>query len=349
MRKEAFFRMERADAEALLARVPVVHFASTTPEGEPVLRAVHGVVVDGWLAFHGSPVGEKALSVGRTAVLSAEETVASIPSYFVDPELACPATTLYRSAQVHGTLEAVSDGAFKAVVLTALMQKFQPEGGYRPIRVEDPRYTKAVLGIGVVRVSLERLDGKAKLAQNRTPAERTRVLECLWRRGADGDCAAIEAIREANPGTPVPGVFAAPEGLSLHAALGARDVADVQRLLATTYWSLGVDAAFVARTHLRASAWVGARDASGRVVGSVRAISDEAKRAWVYDMVVAPEHQHKGLGARLMTLLLDHPAVRGTQSVLLQTRDAEGFYARLGFVPEAERPPPYPRVTMVRR
>ncbi len=125
--------MERAEAVALLERSGVVHLASTTADGAPVLRTVHGVVVRGALAFHGAPAGEKMEVIGREAVVSAEEVVAAIPSYFIDPERACPATTLYRSAQVHGRVERVDDAEEKAEVLSALMHRFQPEGGHVPI------------------------------------------------------------------------------------------------------------------------------------------------------------------------------------------------------------------------
>ena len=53
--------------------------------------------------------------------------------YFSDGERACPATTLYRSAQAHGTLEEVTSRADKARVLQALMEKYQPEGKHVPI------------------------------------------------------------------------------------------------------------------------------------------------------------------------------------------------------------------------
>jgi len=39
----------------------------------------------------------------------------------------------------------------------------------------------------------------------------------------------------------------------------------------------------------------------------------------------------RGLGAAVMNLLLDHPAVRRCRVVTLATRDAQRFYGRLGF------------------
>jgi len=61
-----------------------------------------------------------------------------------------------------------------------------------------------VAAILIARVRLGDLDGKAKLMQNRSPAERCRALEQMWARGLDGDPRAIELIRAANPDTPTP-------------------------------------------------------------------------------------------------------------------------------------------------
>jgi len=81
-------RSPHDEALALLARAPYVHLASTTREGAPLLRAVHGAVCDGMLCFHGSPVGEKTEAEGRPAVIGYEELVAEIPSYWTDAEMA---------------------------------------------------------------------------------------------------------------------------------------------------------------------------------------------------------------------------------------------------------------------
>jgi predicted N-acetyltransferase YhbS len=65
-------------------------------------------------------------------------------------------------------------------------------------------------------------------------------------------------------------------------------------------------------------------------------------------VVVADSLQRSGVGTLLMRLLLDHAAVRGTV-VSLATRDAAGFYARLGFQEVVtDHAGPYPRTMMVR-
>lgn len=334
------YRMDRAAAEALLARAPVVRVAGVSAGGAPVLRTVHAVVVDGALAFHGAPAGEKMEIVGGQVVVSAEETVASIPSYFVDPERACPATTYYRSVQVHGALERVDEQGAKARALAALMSKFQPEGGHVPIEPDHPLYRKAIAGLLVVRVSLETIDGKAKLGQNRSPEEIGRVIEALWRRGSPGDPRAIELVRAANPDHVVPPFLKVEpdgEGAALSCALGDEDAPAASALLCDAYWNAGRYSRDELVAAMRASsAWIGARDSTGALIATARAFGDGLKRAWIADVMVAPAWRGRGIGASLMRLLLDHPAVRGVRAVSLSTRDAGSFYAKLGFRDRAE-------------
>lgn len=346
MRKE-IFRMPRAEAMAMLARAPFVRVATTTARGEPVLRALNAAVVGDRVVFHGAPVGEKTEALGRDAVVSVEEVVASIPSYFVDPERACPATTLYRSAQAHGTLDEVTDAREKSRALEALLAKHQPEGGFVPIAHDHPLYRKAIAGLLVVAVGLERLDGKSKLAQNRTPAEQRRIVEALWRRGDEGDAAAAFAVVAANPETPSPDFLWAPEGLRLDGGTPA-DAERCADSLADAYWNDCFTRDEVLRSHLESRAWVVARDPSGVAVASARAISDGAKYAWVYDVVVAAEFRGKRVGDAVVRLLLDHPAVRRARFVRLGTRDAMSFYAKMGFVETSSLPPrPYRSTDMV--
>ncbi len=334
MRRE-ILRADRARALALLRRAPVVHLASTTPEGAPVLRALDAAVLDDGIYFHGARAGEKTGCVGRAAVVSAEEVVAHLPSWMVDPVRACPATTLFRSVQVHGTLRAVEDLAVKARVLEALMHRWQPEGRYHPIDPADPLYRGELEGLLVLVVPFEQVDGKWKLLQDQPPERIVRVLEGLWARGAPGDAAAIEAVREASPQAPAP-PFLAADGVRLHVALGPEDAPAVEALLAGEYWWEGVPRELVGPVHRQATAWVGAREEGGALVASARAVADD-RTAWIYDVVVAPSFRGKGLGKRLMALLLDHPAVRRARSVKLVTRDAQGLYARFGFVDAAGR------------
>jgi nitroimidazol reductase NimA-like FMN-containing flavoprotein (pyridoxamine 5'-phosphate oxidase superfamily)/GNAT superfamily N-acetyltransferase len=344
MRRE-IFRMSQDAALRFLSRAEVVRVATTAPDGAPIARTVHAVVVDGLVAFHGAPAGEKLEALGRRAVLWAERAVAVLPSYFFDPERACPATTFYESVQVHGVLREVTDAETKARVLQTLMEKHQPEGGHVPIRADHPLYRKAVAGILVVGVALDEVDGKQKVGQNLQPAVRTKVLEGLWRRGQPGDVPAIERILAVNPDTPLPDFLSrGPAGVRLCCALGLEergeeDLAQAVALLRPAYWNQGVTEEALARAQRGADAWVGARDEAGRLVATARAVSDGGKHAWLYDVMVAPAWRGRGVGRAVVGLLLGHPAVRGAEVVHLKTKDAQKLYRGLGFISAAELPP----------
>lgn len=331
--RRAIYRGEEHEGRALFARAPVVHLATTDEDGTPILRTLHAVVDGDSLYFHGAPAGEKMRGLGRRAVVSVEETVASIPSFFVDPVRACPATTYYVSAQGHGIIHEVDDIDIKARVLADLMTKYQPEGGYTPIRADDPLYRKAVAGLLVARVALERIDCKTKLGQNRSPAERTRILERLWERGSEQDVSAIATILARFPDVPLPSFLRVPAGSNLRLACTVGDDAELDEVVALlddAYWLTDVPRDELRAAIRRSQATVLARDERGKLVGFARAVSD-GKVAWIYDVIVAPASRDTGVGATIMRLLLDHPAVRTARHVRLTTKDAMRFYSRLGF------------------
>ena len=66
-----------------------------------------------------------------------------------------------------------------------------------------------------------------------------------------------------------------------------------------------------------------------RLVGTVRAISDNFRRSVIYDMVVDPEYQNKGIGKELIKRCMEH---NSKSQWLLETNNKNiGFYEKLGF------------------
>ncbi len=334
--RKAECHWDQKQAEALLADAETVHVASTTKEGQPVLRALHSVCVDGLIAFHGAKAGETRLCLGRRAVVSAEKVVASIPSYFVDPERACPATTYYESVQAKGDLVEIVDINEKARLLDAFMQKYQTEGGYVPLDAANPLYKKELKGLFVYGVRIDELQGKFNLGQRRKGKELASIALGLWKRGDAGDLAAVDKIVAARPEESLPGPAgpagsSIPAGLQLRCQMDERQITQVVELLRGSYWNLGVEDHHIATAHRNSSAWVGALNVEGEVLGSGRALADGAKFAWILDVIVAPRKQTQGIGSALMKMLLDHPKVRDCLSVGLVTKDAQEFYGRFGF------------------
>lgn len=328
------FAMSEAEALGELGRIGVLRIVAATPEG-PLLRTVDGVVHEAALCFHGADRGGKLELLGREVMVAADEVVAHLPSWFFDERRACPATTYYRSVHAWGTVERVDELPAKAAVLAALMDRHQPEGKHQPITADDPLYAGVLDGLLVARIRPTRIVGKLKLGQHKGARVITRALEGLWQRGAEGDLRALRTVRDAHPARPTPRFLCGPGHTTFEVAPDARELDAVVELLAAQYWNEGVEPSRIRAAHLASPAWVVAKDDAGVVVATARAVSDDAKAAIVYDVAVAPRRQGQGLGRALMSLLLEHPRIRGTRRVLLRTRDAQGFYAKLGFSPYA--------------
>jgi GNAT superfamily N-acetyltransferase len=181
-------------------------------------------------------------------------------------------------------------------------------------------------------VGLPLADARVDVVMGRElPADaRGDLLTTLWRRGSPADALAIARLRAAWEDVDPP-FLRGPHGSRLHTALLPGEDRDAAALAATVDWNEGLPLEAIAALTAGSTAWVGVRDASGRLIATARAIADTGKYAWIYDVVVSADWRGKGVGDAMFALLLDHPALRGCAVVLLQTRDAAGFYARFGF------------------
>jgi GNAT superfamily N-acetyltransferase len=79
------------------------------------------------------------------------------------------------------------------------------------------------------------------------------------------------------------------------------------------------------------------KGASRRLIGFARATSDHAFNATIWDVVVHPQAQGKGLGKALMNYMIKRLRQEDISNITLFA-DAEvvQFYNRLGFVPDPE-------------
>jgi len=108
------------------------------------------------------------------------------------------------------------------------------------------------------------------------------------------------------------------------------DVAQVHRWLADTYWSPGIARAQVERA-IAGSRVIGAYRHDRVQVGFARLITDGATFGWLADVIVDPDWRGAGIGRRMVEGLLAAPDLADIRRVMLNTRDAHGVYAALGF------------------
>ena len=104
----------------------------------------------------------------------------------------------------------------------------------------------------------------------------------------------------------------------------------LQGLYAKAWWTAGRIPegirSVLRHSDLIATAWDGPR-----LAGFARVSTDFAYRAVLWDVIVDPVHQRRGLGTRLVRAIIDDPRLRGVESFWLFTTDKQPFYRRVGF------------------
>jgi len=107
--------------------------------------------------------------------------------------------------------------------------------------------------------------------------------------------------------------------------------ADLQTLFGHAPWARGRTAeeirVMLENTDYHFSAWD-----DRRLIGFARVLTDRVYRATLWDVVVHPDYQKRGVGEELMNRVLSHPVLSKVEKFWLNTRDKFGFYEKFGFV-----------------
>lgn len=91
---------------------------------------------------------------------------------------------------------------------------------------------------------------------------------------------------------------------------------------------------------LAGSWWSWAAYCDGQLVGFARVISDGHLHAFITEMIVHPDFQRRGIGARLLSSLLTASHKAGISDIqLFSAKGKAAFYRRHGFVPRPDEAP----------
>lgn len=71
---------------------------------------------------------------------------------------------------------------------------------------------------------------------------------------------------------------------------------------------------------------------AARQVGFARVVSDLVRHSWLGDVFVLPDYRGRGLSKWLMSVIVEHPNLKGT-NFHLATKDAHSLYEQFGFKP----------------
>ena len=84
----------------------------------------------------------------------------------------------------------------------------------------------------------------------------------------------------------------------------------------------------------RTCTWFAAREPEGELVGVARLLDDGGLHASVWDLIVRPDRQRRGIGSELLSAVLGRCGDRRLV-VLVSTRAAVPFFAAMGFSTES--------------
>ena len=154
--------------------------ASIDDNGFPQIIPMNFVFINDAVYMHSHIRGEKLDNIKRNQKVGFEvdKSLEFLPSYFSDPADASLADTLYISVIIKGNASIVSDKEEKTNALNSLMEKYQPEGGYEPIR-PDMNVLKEV---EVIKIVPESLRGKYKIGQNMDMKSRVDLAKQIFER-----------------------------------------------------------------------------------------------------------------------------------------------------------------------
>ena len=153
--------------------------SSIDKEGFPQIIPMNFVFLDNSVYMHSHIRGEKIENIKRNSKVGFEvdRNLEFLPSYFSDPDDASLADTLYISVVIKGEAILVEDKKEKVLALNGLMEKYQPEGRYTPMR-EDMDVLDAT---AVIKVTPKEMNGKYKIGQNMSKEEKielaTKILD----------------------------------------------------------------------------------------------------------------------------------------------------------------------------
>ncbi len=153
--------------------------ASIDENGFPQIIPMNFVFVNDVIYMHSHIRGEKLENIKRNSKVGFEvdRNLEFLPSYFFDPTDASLADTLYISVVIKGICQIIEGNEEKAFALNSLMKKYQPEGGYEPMKPE----MKVLNEVAVIKVIPQTIRGKYKIGQNLKDAEKLELAENIFK------------------------------------------------------------------------------------------------------------------------------------------------------------------------
>jgi nitroimidazol reductase NimA-like FMN-containing flavoprotein (pyridoxamine 5'-phosphate oxidase superfamily) len=165
-------------------------------ENKPYSLPINYVEIDGEIFMHGAKKGKKIdiMENNKNASFSVVESHSLLPSYFsTDEGRASPATHMFKSIIIDGKIEFIENYEEKANALELLMQKYQKEGGYKPLN--ESIYKKIINATCIYKIVPEQTSAKFHMGQDYNDERFERVCTHLKERGTTRDLATLKLMK----------------------------------------------------------------------------------------------------------------------------------------------------------
>ena len=166
-------------------------------ENKPYAVPLNFVRIADNIYFHGALKNKKMKILEKNPYVSFSvvESYSVIASFFSSTEgLACPATHFFKSVSIDGMAKVVENREEKAMMFEAMMQKLQPEGGYRPF--SDEAYDTVLKATSVVKIIPTGISCKFKFGQHLDDERFRMILEYLEERGSKRDIETMKMMKK---------------------------------------------------------------------------------------------------------------------------------------------------------
>ena len=151
----------------------VGRIASLDKDGFPQIIPMNFAFVSGAIYMHSHTRGEKLdnIRANQKVGFEVDREVEFLPSYFSSPTDASQADTFYISVVIKGDAAIIEDRTEKTMALNALMEKYQPEGGYERLVPN----MHVIDEVAIIKVTPRTIRGKYKIGQHMDKTARTNL------------------------------------------------------------------------------------------------------------------------------------------------------------------------------
>jgi len=198
LKQNEFYTDDIKTIREILDTAEVGYMGVLTPDGYPRVVPVNFVRVGEIIYLHGANEGEKyeSLKASDKVTFLVSVPLSVIPSYWISVKSAGGATQFFKSVQMNGRAFFVEALTEKAAVLQKLMDKYQPEGGFKEITHNDKMYTNLLKNTAVIGIRAEKVTVKVKVGQQYPEERRRALIEKLEDRDRGVDRATAEEVRK---------------------------------------------------------------------------------------------------------------------------------------------------------